>query len=97
MHNNFSVILFLDTALLYSYLTILQASAFLKQGKYDAAEQLYKEVLTRAHEREFGQVTDTNKPIWVAAEERQAHRDRKGEKAPYGECGSWHKAARVDR
>ena len=31
-----------------------QASAYLKQGKYRAAEQLYKEVLTRAHEREFG-------------------------------------------
>ena len=42
--------------LLFSFLLLLllQASAYLKQGKYKAAEQLYKEVLTRAHEREFG-------------------------------------------
>jgi len=36
------------------YFIFVQASAYLKQGKYKAAEQLYKEVLTRAHEREFG-------------------------------------------
>ena len=35
---------------------ILQASAYLKQGKYKQAETLYKEVLTRAHEKEFGKV-----------------------------------------
>ena len=75
----------------------LKASAFLKQGKYAAAEALYKEVLTRAHEKEFGKVSNTNKPIWVEAEERQAHREKKGEKAPYGEYGAWHKAAKVDR
>ena len=34
----------------------LQASAYLKQGKYQQAEILYKEVLTRAHEKEFGKV-----------------------------------------
>ena len=34
----------------------LQASAYLKQGKYKQAETLYKEVLTRAHEKEFGKV-----------------------------------------
>ena len=33
-----------------------QASAYLKQGKYKQAEILYKEVLTRAHEKEFGKV-----------------------------------------
>lgn len=32
------------------------ASAYLKQGKYKEAEILYKQVLTRAHEREFGAV-----------------------------------------
>lgn len=38
-------------------MTILfQASAYLKQGKYKLAEALYKEVLTRAHEKEFGKV-----------------------------------------
>ena len=47
------------------------ASAYLKQGKYKAAETLYKEVLTRAHEQEFGKVGGDNKPIWMHAEERE--------------------------
>ena len=54
-------------------------------------------MLTRAHEKEFGKVSNTNKPIWVEAEERQAYREKKGERAPYGEYGAWHKAAKVDR
>ena len=32
------------------------ASLFLKQAKYKDAEVLYKEVLTRAHEKDFGKV-----------------------------------------
>uniref|UniRef100_A0A8C9TLY8 Kinesin light chain n=1 Tax=Scleropages formosus TaxID=113540 RepID=A0A8C9TLY8_SCLFO len=32
------------------------ASCYLKQGKYKEAEILYKEILTRAHEKEFGSV-----------------------------------------
>ena len=48
------------------------ASAYLKQGKYEQAEALYKEVLTRAHEREFGKIQDDNKPVWQIAEEREA-------------------------
>lgn len=49
------------------------AAAYLKQGKYKAAETLYKQVLTRAHEREFGLSADDkdNKPIWMQAEERE--------------------------
>lgn len=49
------------------------ASAYLKQGKYKAAETLYKQVLTRAHEREYGVSPDDkdNKPIWMQAEERE--------------------------
>ena len=35
---------------------VFQASAYLKQGKYREAELLYKDVLTRAHEKEFGKV-----------------------------------------
>lgn len=31
-----------------------KASAYLKQGKHKQAEMLYKEILTRAHEKEFG-------------------------------------------
>ena len=33
-----------------------QASAYLKEGRYREAELLYKEVLTRVHEKEFGKV-----------------------------------------
>lgn len=32
------------------------ASCYLKQGKYKEAEILYKQVLTRAHEKEFGTI-----------------------------------------
>lgn len=38
------------------FLCGLQASCYLKQGKYRQAEALYKEILTRAHEKEFGSV-----------------------------------------
>ncbi|KAL3083146.1 hypothetical protein niasHS_010948 [Heterodera schachtii] len=47
------------------------SSAFLKQGKYKEAEMLYKQILTRAHERQYGRVTDENKPIWMIAEDRE--------------------------
>uniref|UniRef100_A0A0X3NRQ6 Kinesin light chain n=1 Tax=Schistocephalus solidus TaxID=70667 RepID=A0A0X3NRQ6_SCHSO len=47
------------------------ASAYLKQAKYEEAEALYKEVLTRAHEAEFGKISASNKPIWMLAEDRQ--------------------------
>lgn len=39
-----------------------QASCYLKQGKYRQAEALYKEILTRAHDKEFGSVEGKNKP-----------------------------------
>ncbi|CAB1343330.1 unnamed protein product [Coregonus sp. 'balchen'] len=48
-----------------------EASCFLKEGKYKEAEILYKEILTRAHEKEFGSVDAENKPIWMHAEERE--------------------------
>uniref|UniRef100_A0AAY4EC45 Kinesin light chain n=1 Tax=Denticeps clupeoides TaxID=299321 RepID=A0AAY4EC45_9TELE len=73
------------------------ASCFLKQGKYKEAEILYKEILTRAHEKEFGSVDAENKPIWMHAEEREEmskgkHRDS----TPYGEYGGWYKACKVN-
>uniref|UniRef100_A0A672J3X2 Kinesin light chain n=1 Tax=Salarias fasciatus TaxID=181472 RepID=A0A672J3X2_SALFA len=73
------------------------ASCFLKQGKYKEAEILYKEILTRAHEKEFGSVDGENKPIWMHAEEREEmskgkHRDN----TPYGEYGGWYKACKVN-
>jgi kinesin light chain len=68
----------------------------LKQGKYKEAEILYKQVLTRAHEREFGTIDNDNKPIWQVAEEREENKHRNRENTPYGEYGGWHKAAKVD-
>uniref|UniRef100_A0AAX7VUU8 Kinesin light chain n=1 Tax=Astatotilapia calliptera TaxID=8154 RepID=A0AAX7VUU8_ASTCA len=47
------------------------ATCYLKQGKFADAEALYKEILTRAHEKEFGSVNNDNKPIWMHAEERE--------------------------
>ena len=46
-------------------------SVHLSQGKYKEAEILYKQVLTRAHEKEFGSIDDKNKPIWQIAEDRE--------------------------
>jgi kinesin light chain len=59
---------------------------------------LYKQILTRAHEREFGAIAGDNKPIWQVAEEREESK-QKGEpgNAAYQDYGGWHKAAKVDR
>ncbi|KAK3092393.1 hypothetical protein FSP39_002276 [Pinctada imbricata] len=72
------------------------ASAYLKQGKYKQAEVLYKEVLTRAHEKEFGKVDGENKPIWMQAEEREENKGKIKDGSPIPEYGGWHKAAKVD-
>ncbi|XP_058015908.1 kinesin light chain 2 isoform X2 [Ahaetulla prasina] len=73
------------------------ASSYIKQGKYKEAETLYKEILTQAHEREFGSVNGDNKPIWMHAEEREECKDKYRENsAPYREYGSWYKACKVD-
>ncbi|KAG5278427.1 hypothetical protein AALO_G00098880 [Alosa alosa] len=71
------------------------ASCYLKQGKYKEAEILYKEILTRAHEKEFGSVDAENKPIWMHAEEREESKGRIGEGTHYGEYGGWYKACKV--
>ncbi|XP_034631031.1 kinesin light chain 2 isoform X3 [Trachemys scripta elegans] len=72
------------------------ASCYLKQGKYKEAEALYKEILTQAHEKEFGSVNGENKPIWMHAEEREESKDRRKDSVPYREYGSWYKACKVD-
>uniref|UniRef100_A0A1A8GZG3 Kinesin light chain n=1 Tax=Nothobranchius korthausae TaxID=1143690 RepID=A0A1A8GZG3_9TELE len=73
------------------------ASCYLKQGKFKQAETLYKEILTRAHEREFGCVDDENKPIWMHAEEREEQSKGKlKDSSPFGEYGGWYKACKVD-
>ncbi|RWS28846.1 Kinesin light chain-like protein [Leptotrombidium deliense] len=68
------------------------ASANLKQGKYKEAELLYKQVLTSAHEREFGTVDGDNKPIWQLAEEREECKNKNKENPPISEYSGWHKA-----
>ncbi|KAM4591027.1 kinesin light chain 1b isoform 1-T2 [Odontesthes bonariensis] len=72
------------------------ASCFLKQGKYKEAEILYKEILTRAHEKEFGSVDAENKPIWMHAEEREEmSKGKHKDNTPYWEYGGWYKACKV--
>ncbi|KIH44210.1 tetratricopeptide repeat protein [Ancylostoma duodenale] len=76
------------------------SSAYLKQGKYKEAEELYKQILTRAHEREFGKIGEDNKPIWQIAEDREEIKQKGGADAgpiAYNDHGGWHKAAKVDR
>uniref|UniRef100_G3NLX0 Kinesin light chain n=1 Tax=Gasterosteus aculeatus aculeatus TaxID=481459 RepID=G3NLX0_GASAC len=65
------------------------ASCYLKQGKFKQAETLYKEILTRAHEREFGSVDGTT----------HTHTHTQGKQkdgSAFGEYGGWYKACKVD-
>lgn len=65
----------------------------MKQGKYKEAELLYKSVLTRAHEREFGAVDAGNRPIWQVAEEREENKARNRDNPPIAaEYSGWHRA-----
>lgn len=43
-----------------------QATCYLKQGKFKDAETLYKEILTRAHEKEFGSVNSKRSLLFTA-------------------------------
>uniref|UniRef100_A0A1I7X0Y3 TPR_REGION domain-containing protein n=1 Tax=Heterorhabditis bacteriophora TaxID=37862 RepID=A0A1I7X0Y3_HETBA len=60
------------------------------------AEELYKQILTRAHEREFGKIGEDNKPIWQIAEDREENKHKGEGGATYQDHGGWHKAAKVD-
>ncbi|XP_026077493.1 kinesin light chain 1-like [Carassius auratus] len=70
------------------------ASCLLKQGKYKEAEILYKEILTSAHEKEFGLVDAENKPIWMHAEEREE--GELSDNTLYQKQGCGYKASKVD-
>ncbi|XP_066503819.1 kinesin light chain 1-like [Hoplias malabaricus] len=72
------------------------ASCYLKQGKYKEAEILYKEILTRAHEKEFGVVDAENKPIWMHAEEREENKGLSHEDAHYVAHRALHKDGKVN-
>ncbi|PIC27427.1 hypothetical protein B9Z55_019687 [Caenorhabditis nigoni] len=71
------------------------SSAYLKQGKYKEAEDLCKQILTQAHEKEYGQVSRDNKTIWQIAEDREENK-HKGEGATANEQAGLAKAAKVD-
>lgn len=58
------------------------ASALYKKMDYKRADAIYKEVINRAHEKEFGKITEDNKPIWQIAEEREAIKAKKRDGPP---------------
>lgn len=58
------------------------ASALYKKMDYKQADAIYKEVINRAHEKEFGKITEDNKPIWQIAEEREEIKAKKRDGPP---------------
>lgn len=64
------------------------ASALYKKSDFKRADAIYKEVISRAHEKEFGKITEDNKPIWQIAEEREEIKSkRRGDPPPDLEYG----------
>uniref|UniRef100_A0A8D3E3D1 Kinesin light chain n=1 Tax=Scophthalmus maximus TaxID=52904 RepID=A0A8D3E3D1_SCOMX len=70
------------------------ATCYLKQGKFKDAEALYKDILTRAHEKEFGSANVSN----FCSPQRSSHlsQGKRKDSGPYVEYGSWYKACKVD-
>lgn len=58
------------------------ASALYKKNDFKRADDIYKEVINRAHEKEFGKISDDNKPIWQIAEEREEIKAKRREDPP---------------
>lgn len=58
------------------------ASALYKKSDYKRADAIYKEVINRAHEKEFGKISEDNKPIWQIAEEREEIKAKRREDPP---------------
>ena len=71
---------------------INQASAYLKQQKYKDAEQLYREVLTAASEKDK---PDESQSLSILNATNNANSVKTQEK-DYVVSGSWHKASKVD-
>lgn len=63
------------------------ASALYKKNDFKRADEIYKEVINRAHEKEFGKISEDNKPIWQIAEEREEIKARREDPPPALECG----------
>lgn len=55
------------------------ASALYKKSDFKRADAIYKEVINRAHEKEFGKISDENKPIWQIAEECEEAKAKKAD------------------
>ncbi|XP_048056489.1 kinesin light chain 1-like [Megalobrama amblycephala] len=73
------------------------AMCFFNQGKKKEAEFLFKEILTCAHEKEFGLVNAENKPIWMHAEEREeVSKEKHRGNTAYEEYASWDKARKLN-
>uniref|UniRef100_A0A8C2X9G9 Kinesin light chain n=1 Tax=Cyclopterus lumpus TaxID=8103 RepID=A0A8C2X9G9_CYCLU len=68
------------------------ASCYLKQGKFKQAETLYKEILTRAHEREFGSVDAEA----FRCNDVFLSQGKQKDGSSFGEYGGWYKACKVD-
>lgn len=58
------------------------ASTLYKKGDFKRADAIYKEVISRAHEKEFGKISEDNKPIWQIAEEREEIKAKRRENPP---------------
>lgn len=58
------------------------ASTLYKKGDIKGADAIYKEVISRAHEKEFGKISEDNKPIWQIAEEREEIKAKRCENPP---------------
>lgn len=58
------------------------ASALYKKKDYKRADAIYKEVIDRAHEKEFGKISEENKSIWQIAEEREEIKAKRCENPP---------------
>jgi kinesin light chain len=58
------------------------ASALYKKSDFKRADAIYKEVISRAHEKEFGKISEDNKPIWQIAEEREEIKAKRRENPP---------------
>lgn len=46
---------------------------------------LYKQILTRAHERNFGEINEDNKAIWQIAEDREENKHQLTDTGTYHE------------
>ena len=79
---------------IHLFFSIQKASAYLKQQKYKDAEQLYREVLTAASEKDKPDDTITSSN--VNSSNNLNTSNNKTQEKDYVVSGSWHKASKVD-